>query len=268
MPSPRTGSTPSPAPAPAAFYCAGSSCFTSSEACGTSGFQLSPDFKTACTPRDDAWCAHDDRTSCTDDERGCASTYQTTCRHFEGAAAPPPPPPHRPAGPPEVLALLATSQLDPTPRALVCHYVDGHLDPAGPAHYCPASAADFRRARADVRIGPESTNDLQLRIVVDEFLGEGFGIRSCTGDACTAALNTGVIEMTCGGERVPITAIYERDGDRTTDPVGPAIVVTPRPTAPYPADSACALIISDWVVDEAGEKVPDDQRRLAFELER
>lgn len=142
-----------------------------------------------------------------------------------------------------MLALLATSQLDPTPRALVCHYVDGHLDPAGPAHHCPASAADFRRARADVRIsGPSAPTTCSCASSSTSFSARGSVFRSCTGDACTAALNTGVIEMTCGGERVPITAIYERDGDRTTDPVGPAIVVTPRPTAPYPADSACALI--------------------------
>jgi hypothetical protein len=84
----------------------------------------------------------------------------------------------RPAGPPDVLAVLAQSQVDLTESAVYCRYVNGKLDPKAPAFVgdpltggavmCPEDQADFAPA-AGFNLGA-SNFGFGIRVMFDELL--------------------------------------------------------------------------------------------------
>lgn len=256
--SPHGGGGAAPA-APAAFYCnSGGYCASSHDACAHGGVQIGGGFETACTASDVAWCAHADRTACTLDEGACASSYQTHCDRYQGLPSPPPPPPpvhdHL-----DVLAVLVTTTADPAPRPIFCRYVAGALDPAGPAALCPAGAGDFRAAAVPA-------SGWTLRVLVDAHLDERIVTRTCVGDACTTRLNAGVVALTCDGAAVATSGTYDPAGDHASDPVGPALTISPDPGATIAPGATCMVTLSDWVTDPAGAQVPADQRAVAFSI--
>ncbi len=254
------------APAPeAAFYCVsgGGRCYPSRDACGQSGFQIGGGWQTSCEPSNSAWCTGPDRNLCASSEGGCNVGNQSGCQLFEGPP-PPPPPPHRPDGPPEVLAVLASSVLDPVARPLFCRYVDGTLDAAGPAQLCPAAQADLQPATLDPRFAPPpDMRSWSLRVHLDEFVGDGIAGSVCSGPGCMR-LFEGLVELTCDGGRIGILSSYEADGDKGTDPVGPSLVIAPSNHYPLVAGSTCTLVLGDRIVDQTGESIPADQRSYTF----
>lgn len=192
----------------------------------------------------------------------------------------------RPAGAPEVLSVLAQSQIDLIEDAVYCKYVNGTLDPKAPAFVgdpltgghvvCPPTEAEFEPLGA-------SNFGFGIRVMFDELLnGDRVETLDCDLDddgetddplVCQGSLDaTQPLTITCmnGGSPVELdyTGYYVPNGNRVTFPVGPSIYALPDTSvAPFPTGTACTLTIEDNVVDKTGDAVPADQRTINFNMQ-
>jgi len=198
----------------------------------------------------------------------------------------------RPAGPPDVLAVLSQSQVDLLEDAVYCRYVNGVLDAKAPGFVgnplnggsmvCPPTEAEFHAAGV-------SNFGFGLRIMFDELLNADRvetldcdltgpdGVPDGVTDdplICAGSLaSTQPLTITCtptGNAAVTLdyTGYYVPNGNRVTFPVGPSIYALPEPTVTqtFPTGTACNVTIKDSVVDKDNVAVEAAQRSVDFKF--
>lgn len=189
----------------------------------------------------------------------------------------------RPAGPPDVLAVLTQNPLDLIESAVKCKYVGGKRDPKGPAFVgdpltggsmvCPEDEADFEGAQLEPR--PLYTLntagqiiDTQvwgLRVMFDELLDpdkvETLECDDLTGICAGTLEETSPIKLTCGAmnTEVAYTGYYVPNGNNTTFPLGPSLYVLPNADdMNFATGTTCNLTIDGAkVTDKDGVAPPD-----------
>ncbi len=172
-----------------------------------------------------------------------------------------------PEGAPRVLAMMAWDTATRSERAAFCRYEGGVLDPKAPSLVqgsikCPDKESDFVAAQLE----PLSWN---VRAVFDELLN-GDKVEKLTYNEATD-IYTGHIDETlpfdisCGGMTIGYDGYYYPNGNKESNPVGPALVAQPADLAP--TDSDCQVTIKpSVVVDKQGEPVPSGTNENVFTI--
>lgn len=188
-----------------------------------------------------------------------------------------------PEGAPRVLAVLATDNNTGEEPPAFCRYdAAGNLDPKGPSlvqgfTICPDTKTMFDAA------GPAELEPLawNIRWMFDELLN-GDKVETltdtavdaqgdplpCTVDSvtCDGHLNTTLpFDVSCGGMAIAYDGYYYPNGNKESNPVGPALILAPEDLAP--TDSDCQLTIKPSVViDKQGEAVPTGANENVFTI--
>lgn len=185
----------------------------------------------------------------------------------------------RPEGAPEVLAVLTDDPNNGVSFPTFCKYVGGALDPKGPSlvqgfQVCPDAETDFEAAELDPLLW-------NIRVMFDELLkGEAVETlldsepdaqgnpQPCTSNSttCTGHIDTTLpFDLSCGGNAIAYDGYYYPNGNKESNPVGPALVLTPLDLAP--TDTDCTLTIKPEVVkDKDGVSVPTGANLNVFTL--
>jgi len=189
----------------------------------------------------------------------------------------------RPAGPPDVLAVLTQNPLDLSETAVKCKYVGGKRDPKGPgfvgdpvtggAVVCPETEADFTAAQLEPRplytlSATGAIIDTQVwgvRVMFDELLDadkvETLECDELTGICAGTFDETNPIKLTCGAmnTEVAYTGYYVPNGNNTTFPLGPSLYVLPNADdMTFATGTTCNLTIDGAkVTDKDGAAPPD-----------
>jgi len=177
----------------------------------------------------------------------------------------------RPEGPPEILAVLATDAINGE-LASFCKYDGAALDEKAPGlvqgvTVCPDLPADFEAAEllplvVQTAGGPVGWG---VRLVFDELLdpdavedlicdADGDGMEDNPITTCIGTIaNTQPVTLTCGGMTVPYDGYYYPNGNKESNPVGPALVVSPDPDAlTFATGTTCTIAINSVVTDKDG----------------
>ena len=206
----------------------------------------------------------------------------------------------RPAGPPEVLTVLAQHPIDLTEAAVYCKYVGDERDPKAPGFVgdpltgggviCPPTKGEFAAAELEPRpfltlnaAGMVIDNQpWGLRVMFDELL-DGDRVETLVppvnssgtcddGETiCSGSLDdTQPFTLTCGAMNTAVayTGHYTPNGNNTTFPLGPSLYLQPDPAAlTFPTGSICTLgIDGDVVVDKEGNSVPATDQSFDVKL--
>lgn len=155
----------------------------------------------------------------------------------------------RPEGSPEVLAVMAWDTAVRQEQPAFCLYdAAGVLDPKAPSlvqgvQKCPEKQADFTPAELE----PLSWN---IRTVFDELLdGDRAETLDCDPetDICVGHIDTTLpFEISCAGVAMPYDGYYYPNGNKESNPAGPALVLEPGELAP--TDTDCIVTIKPTVV--------------------
>ncbi len=207
----------------------------------------------------------------------------------------------RPAGPPDVLAVLTQNPIDNqgnslTENALKCKYVGGKRDPKGPgfvgdaitggAVVCPDNEADFTPATVDPRI--VGGQPWAIRVMFDELLNadkaESLDCDADTGLCQGTLATTRPVTLKCGttsiryyedpADALELQAIdryrsfYVPNGNNVTFPLGPSLFISPKPEElVFPTGSSCSLTIDPVkVTDKDNNPVPSDDLVTNFKI--
>lgn len=198
----------------------------------------------------------------------------------------------RPAGAPEVLAVMYQNPLDLTESAVKCKYVDGKRDPKGPGFVgdpltgggvvCPEEEADFDAAHLDPRPlytlnaagAIIDTQPWALRVMFDELLDadrvETLECNEISGICEGTLADTTPVGLKCGtmNTEVAYTGYYVPNGNNTTFPLGPSLYVMPDPDSlTFPTGSTCTLTMDPArITDKDGVEVPEVDRSVQFQI--
>lgn len=188
----------------------------------------------------------------------------------------------RPDGPPEVLALLAQSQVDLGETAVFCKYDGETLDPKAPGFVgdpvtggsvvCPPTRAEFTAGNTGA---PNFA--FAIRVMFDELLeGDKVETLDCvTGDdgieICSGSLaTTQPLGITCGAAGsetvLPYEGYYVPNGNRVSFPVGPSIYALPDfDGTAFATGTPCRVTIDGTKVqDKEGNSVDAGQSAIDF----
>ncbi len=188
-----------------------------------------------------------------------------------------------PEGAPRVLAVLATDNNTGAEPPAFCRYdAAGNLDPKGPSLVqgfiiCPDTKAEFDMD------GPAELEPLawNIRTMFDELLnGEKVETlvdsepnaqgdpQPCTADSvtCDGHIDTTLpFDVSCGGNTIAYDGYYYPNGNKESNPVGPALILAPIDLAP--TDTDCTFTIKpSVVVDKQGEAVPTGANENVFTI--
>jgi hypothetical protein len=178
----------------------------------------------------------------------------------------------RPAGPPEVLAVLMSDDASGdgiVETATFCKANDTKrpglvpADPAGPTQICPE----------DLAMGVDEVTDTvpvgwYVRFQFDELLNPNIedllpivdAQGNDSGTFSGSLANTQPVTITCGGVNVPYDGFYNPSGNSFTWEVGPSLFITPNDTSTIAAGTECQVTLkADVVADKDGNHVPADQ---------
>ncbi|HET9620645.1 MAG TPA: hypothetical protein VFP84_04720 [Kofleriaceae bacterium] len=175
----------------------------------------------------------------------------------------------RPAGPPEVLAVLISNDASGAgvdERATFCKLHDAKrpalvvADPDGPAQVCPD----------DLALGVPEADDAApgtwyVRVQFDELLDPDrvetlVPIAGSTGAERGTLADTRPVTLTCGGAVIAYDGYYNPGGNSLTWPVGPSLYVAPLAGDAIATGTACELALAPAVVDKDGAAVPAAER--------
>lgn len=182
----------------------------------------------------------------------------------------------RPAGPPEVLAVLvmtdAAGQL--VEKATYCQPGDEKrpglvgLPDATTQQVCPEELSQGATA-----VNTAYPDGWYIRVMFDELLDPSIEELTeiidddgqPTGTYTGSIVNTHPVNLECQNSAGQFIAIdydgyYSPAGNAITWPVGPSIVIKPNEPKRISTNTACRVTINDVVVDKDGEKVPSDQK--------
>ncbi|MBK9034033.1 MAG: Ig-like domain-containing protein [Myxococcales bacterium] len=196
----------------------------------------------------------------------------------------------RPEGPPQVLAVFAGDDNTGEDLPAFCRYdAAGVLDPKAPAFVqgftmCPDTKTEFDMIGA-AELEPLAWN---IRAVFDELLnGDAVETLACdeAADTCDGHIDTTQpFDITCGGVDIIYDGYYYPNGNKESNPVGPALVVAPcRGQFPdpsrcnpegappllslAPSDTDCTITIKPGIVkDKQGESVPTGMNENVFTI--
>lgn len=177
----------------------------------------------------------------------------------------------RPEGAPEVLAVLATDNNTGAEPPAFCRYDSaGNLDPKGPSlvqgfTVCPDTKAMFD-ADGPAELEPLAWN---LRTMFDELLnGDKVETLDCNPetDICDGHIDTTLpFDVSCGGSAITYDGYYYPNGNKESNPVGPALILAPIDLAP--TDTDCTFTIKPTVVvDKDGVAVPTGPNENVFTI--
>jgi hypothetical protein len=173
----------------------------------------------------------------------------------------------RPAGPPEVLTVLASDDASGAgivETATFCKPNDIKrpglvpANPDGPAQVC----------QDDLQMGADEVTDVvpvgwYVRFQFDELLNpniEDLLPINDTGTFMGSLTNTQPVTITCGGVDIAYDGYYNPSGNSFTWPVGPSLFITPDDTSKIAAGTECQISLKpDVVADKDGNHVPADQ---------
>lgn len=178
----------------------------------------------------------------------------------------------RPAGPPEILVVLASddaSGAGVTETATACKLNDNKrpglipANPNGPDQVCPD----------DLTMGVDEVTDTvpvnwYVRIMFDELLNPNIETLvadtdaqgNATGTSHGTLANSLPVTITCGGVDVPYDGYYDPSGNSFTWPVGPSLFIAPNDTSTVAAGTECTVTLkADVAADKDGNHVPADQ---------
>ncbi len=185
----------------------------------------------------------------------------------------------RPAGPPDVLATLTINPLSGVETSVQCKYVGTARDPKGPgvvfgAEICPDEVADFAPDRLEPRIDGVSWG---IRVMFDELLnGDLVETLNCTevpdvGEICEGSFDdTQPVTLRCGADNTEVSyrGYYVPNGNNTTLPLGPSIVIQPNPgELVFATGSTCTVALKpDRIKDKDGESPPAADLSIAAQI--
>ncbi len=178
----------------------------------------------------------------------------------------------RPAGPPEVLTVLASDDASGDgiiETATFCKLNDAKrpglipANPDGPAQVCDD----------DLKMGTDEVADVvpvgwYVRFQFDELLNPKIeellpildSKGNDTGTFKGSLAGTQPVTITCGGVDIAYDGYYNPSGNSFTWPVGPSLFITPNDTSTIPAGTECQVTLKpDVVADKDGNHVPADQ---------
>jgi hypothetical protein len=179
----------------------------------------------------------------------------------------------RPEGPPQILVGMGQSTLTSEEYAFFCRYVNGVKDVEAPGFVldfvlgsqtvCPDAEGDF----APVDIDPRG---YAIRIMFDELLdADRVETLDCDEEGiCTGSLaTTQPVAFTCGTSNTPVDydGYYVPNGNNTTFPLGPSLVVFPL-SLDFATGSTCTLTMGDNIRDKSGETVDAAEADLDFKI--
>ncbi|MBL8624571.1 MAG: hypothetical protein JNK64_24900 [Myxococcales bacterium] len=187
-----------------------------------------------------------------------------------------------------MLAVLATDNNTGAEPPAFCRYDSaGNLDPKGPSLVqgfiiCPDTKAEFDMT------GPAELEPLawNVRTMFDELLN-GDKVETlvdsepdaqgnplpCTADSVTCDGHIGTtdfgatlpFDVSCGGTAITYDGYYYPNGNKESNPVGPALVLAPIDLAP--TDTDCQFTIKPAIViDKQGEAVPTGPNENVFTI--
>jgi hypothetical protein len=179
----------------------------------------------------------------------------------------------RTEGPPQILAAMGQSLVTALEFPFFCRYVNGAKDEKAPGYVidyqlgsqvvCPDAAGDFQSTDLDPR-------GYGLRIMFDELLDadavetlicEDNGV--CAGSMAT----TQPVSVTCGtaNSAVDYDGYYTPNGNNTTYPLGPSIVVVPG-SVDFATGTECTVTMGANIRDKSGVTVEAAEASLDFKI--
>ncbi len=177
----------------------------------------------------------------------------------------------RPEGPPDVLVGMAQSVVSAEEHPFFCRYVNGAKDEKAPGFVidailgsqtvCPDVESEFAANDADPR-------GYAIRIMFDELLNaDRVETLICDEDgACVGSLETTQpVTFMCGTTAVDYDGYYVPNGNNTTFPLGPSLLVQPL-SLDIATGTTCTVTLGDNVVDKSGTTVPAAEAALDFKI--
>jgi hypothetical protein len=178
----------------------------------------------------------------------------------------------RTEGPPQILAAMGQSMITVLELPFFCRYVNGIKDEKAPGYVidyqlgsqivCPDEAGDF----AAVEIDPRGYG---LRIMFDELLdADAVETLDCDEEGvCVGSLaTTQPVTVTCGATTVDYDGYYTPNGNNTTYPLGPSLVIIPT-SYTVATGTTCTVTMGGNVRDKSGETVPSAEASVDYKLE-
>lgn len=172
----------------------------------------------------------------------------------------------RPAGPPEVLAVLVAN--DPSTYGEVATFCKLD-DDKRPGEVGLIDISTIQVCDPDLAVGAEPVTDAdplswRVRIMFDELLDPGIeeliplrdSTGKLTGTSRGSIANTHPVELVCGGAPVAYDGYYTPSGNALTWPLGPALVIVPLDPTAIAGGTACTVTINAAVTDKEGNEVP------------
>ncbi len=188
----------------------------------------------------------------------------------------------RPAGDPEVLAVLVMNDPDALlyERATFCKTNDAKRPSlVGITDFTTLQICPDDLAMGAPKIVDAVPTGWYVRIMFDELLDPTVEdlLPICndstetpvdcadptaipTGTFTGSLLVTQPVILTCNGVAVPYDGYYVPGGNNVTWPLGPSLFIQPLDTSTVPTGANCTVEIKDSVTDKEGNPVPADQR--------
>jgi hypothetical protein len=177
----------------------------------------------------------------------------------------------RPEGPPQILVGMGQSLVTAEEYAFFCRYVGGVKDEKAPGFVidailgsqtvCPDEAGDFAATDVDPR-------GYAVRIMFDELLdGDSVETLDCDEEGvCVGSLaTTQPVTFNCGATAVDYDGYYVPNGNNTTFPLGPSLVVYPT-SFDVATGTACTISMGDAIRDKSGEGVEAAEADVDFNI--
>jgi len=179
----------------------------------------------------------------------------------------------RTEGPPEILAAMGQSLVTALELPFYCRYVNGVKDEKAPGYVidyqlgsqivCPDAEDDF----VGVDMDPFGYG---MRVMFDELLdGDAVETLICEEDGVCAGslLDTQPVTLTCGTSNTAVDydGYYTPNGNNTTYPLGPSLVVVPA-SFDFATGTTCTVTMGNNVRDKSGETVPAAGGGLHFKI--
>ncbi|KAB2907520.1 MAG: hypothetical protein F9K40_04945 [Kofleriaceae bacterium] len=179
----------------------------------------------------------------------------------------------RTEGPPQILAAMSQSLVTAIELPFFCRYVGGVKDEKAPGFVidyqlgnqlvCPDDPSEFVATDMDPR-------GYGLRVMFDELLdGDAVETLICEDNGVCAGslLDTQPVTVTCGASNTPVAydGYYTPNGNNTTYPLGPSIVIVPG-SVDFATGTDCTVTMGANVRDKSGETVPAAEASLDFRI--
>jgi len=178
----------------------------------------------------------------------------------------------RPEGPPQILVGMGQSLVTAEEYPFFCRYVGGVKDEKAPGFVidailgsqtvCPDEAGDFAATDVDPR-------GYGIRVMFDELLdGDSVETLDCddeTGVCVGSLATTQPVTFQCGATTVEYDGYYVPNGNNTTFPLGPSLVIYPN-SYDVATGTSCTLTMGDPIRDHSGDGVDAAEADLDFKI--